>query len=222
MWLASGRSSRTSSGDLHMARFFAPAITFGQGSARLPAIDPFRMLQQGMDNLIADVARTVGPAESAGAGAGVGALLPAPRINVEETDKELRVTAELPGVSEKDVRITLEDDVLVLSGEKRQEHEVDEGDMRVVERAFGQFRRALQLPFLPDPDKVTARYRDGILTVEIPKEEEQRSRSRQIEVRRDEGGAAGSESTGGAGSGAEGSGTEGGSSRRESATAPAA
>jgi HSP20 family protein len=166
-----------------MARFFAPAITFGQNTARSPAVDPFRLLQQGMDSLIADVARVSGPVE----GGTRGDLLPTPRINVDETDDEVRLTAELPGVSEKDVQITLDDDVLVLSGEKRQEHETDKGNLRIVERAFGQFRRALQLPFTPNPEKVQARYRDGILTVTIPKEAEQRARMRQIEVKREEG-----------------------------------
>jgi HSP20 family protein len=134
-----------------------------------------------MDTLLADVAR----AASTDAGA-TSDLLPSPRINVENRESDLRITAELPGISENDVQITLEDDVLMIAGEKRQEREVDEGDLRVVERAFGRFRRAIQLPFAPDPEKVQARYRDGVLEIMVPKETEQRNRTRQIAVKRDE------------------------------------
>jgi HSP20 family protein len=163
------------------SRYLTPAITFGQTSARVPAMDPFRLFHSGMDTLLADVAR----AASTDAGA-TSDLLPSPRINVENRESDLRITAELPGISENDVQITLEDDVLMIAGEKRQEREVDEGDLRVVERAFGRFRRAIQLPFAPDPEKVQARYRDGVLEIMVPKETEQRNRTRQIAVKRDE------------------------------------
>jgi HSP20 family protein len=173
------------------SRYLTPAITFGQTSARVPAIDPFRLFHSGMDTLLADVAR----AASTDAGA-TSDLLPSPRINVENRDSDLRITAELPGISENDVQITLEDDVLMIAGEKRQEREVDEGDLRVVERAFGRFRRGIHLPFAPDPEKVQARYRDGVLEIVVPKETEQRNRTRQIEVKRDERSASDKRSTG--------------------------
>jgi HSP20 family protein len=168
------------------SRFFAPAITFGQTPGPPALIDPYRLLQQGLDSMLTDIAR------AAGQGDGNGDLLAGPRINVEETDNEIRLTAELPGVTEKDVQVTLDGDLLVIAGEKKQEQEKDEGNLRIVERSFGRFRRALRLPFAPEPDHVHARFRDGVLAIEVPKEAEQRQRTKQIPVSReaDGGGAA--------------------------------
>ena len=186
-------------------------------SRRTPALpslmDPFRLV----DSLFSDVVGTR-------TGNGGGDLLAQPRMNIEDKGNEIRVTAELPGVSEDDVEVTLDDDMLIIAGEKRQEEEVDEGGMRLVERAFGRFRRAIQLPFAPDPDRVEAQFRDGVLTITAPKNAEQQSRHRQIEVKRDSGqagsGAGASTSTGSSTSGRgtsqeQGSATGTGSSARE-------
>ena len=186
-------------------------------SRRTPALpslmDPFRLV----DSLLSDVVGTR-------TGNGGGDLLAQPRMNIEDKGNEIRVTAELPGVSEDDVEVTLDDDMLIIAGEKRQEEEVDEGGMRLVERAFGRFRRAIQLPFAPDPDRVEAQFRDGVLTITAPKNAEQQSRHRQIKVKRDSGqagsGAGASTSTGSSTSGRgtsqeQGSATDTGSSARE-------
>jgi HSP20 family protein len=167
------------------SRFFAPAVTFGQAASPPALIDPYRLLQQGLDSMLTDISRGIGQAD----GNGAGDLLAGPRINVDENDNEIRLTAELPGVSERDVQVTLDGDLLVISGEKKEEEERDRGNLRIVERAFGRFRRALRLPFTPDPDGVQARFRDGVLTVEVPKEAEQRKRTKQIPVSRDAGGS---------------------------------
>jgi HSP20 family protein len=161
------------------SRFFAPAITFGQTAGPPALVDPYRLLQQGLDTMLTDIARSVGQADGNG-----GELLAGPRINVAETDNEIRLTAELPGVTEKDVQVTLDGDLLVIAGEKRQEQEKDEGNLRIVERSFGRFRRALRLPFVPEPDHVQAQFKDGVLSVEVPKEADQRKRTRQIPVSR--------------------------------------
>ena len=151
---------------------------------RTPALlDPFRL----MNSLLTDVVGT-GPT----GGNGTDMLLAQPRMNIDDTGNEIRVTAELPGVSEGDVQITLDDDMLIIAGEKRDEREIDDRDVRLVERVFGQFRRAIQLPFSPNPDQVEASFRDGVLTITIPKNAEQRSKQRQIEVKRDSGQAASS------------------------------
>ena len=148
-------------------------------TSAVPALlDPFRL----MNSLLSDVASTR-PSD----GDGNDLLLAQPRMNIEDTGNELRVTAELPGVSEDDVQVTLDDDMLVIAGEKRDEREVDDRDVRLVERVFGQFRRAIQLPFSPNPDQVQASFRDGILTITVPKNAEQRSKQRQIEIKRDSG-----------------------------------
>ena len=164
---------------------------------RTPALlDPFRL----MNSLLTDVVGT-GP----NGGNGTDMLLAQPRMNIDDTGNEIRVTAELPGVSEGDVQITVDDDMLIIAGEKRDEREVDDRDVRLVERVFGQFRRVIQLPFSPNPDQVEASFRDGILTITVPKNAEQRNKQRQIEVKRDSG-QAGSSSRSGQGS-TEGSGS---------------
>ena len=148
-------------------------------TSAVPALlDPFRL----MNSLLSDVASTR-PSD----GDGNDLLLAQPRMNIEDTGNELRVTAELPGVSEDDVQVTLDDDMLVIAGEKRDEREVDDRDVRLVERVFGQFRRAIQLPFSPNPDQVQASFRDGVLTITVPKNAEQQNKQRQIEVKRDSG-----------------------------------
>ncbi len=155
---------------------------------RTPALlDPFRL----MNSLLTDV---VGTRPSDGNGNDL--LLAQPRMNIDDTGKEIRVTAELPGVSEGDVQITLDDDMLIIAGEKRDEREVDDRDVRLVERVFGQFRRAIQLPFSPNPDQVEASFRDGVLTITVPKNAEQRNKQRQIEVKRDSGQAGSSSPSG--------------------------
>jgi HSP20 family protein len=141
-------------------------------------MDPFRL----MDSLLSEVIGT-----PPGDGGGNDLLLAQPRMNIEHSGNEIRVTAELPGVSENDVQITLDDDMLIIAGEKRDEREIDDRDARLVERVFGQFRRAIQLPFSPDPDEVEARFRDGVLTITIPKNAEQQSKQRKIAVKRDDG-----------------------------------
>ena len=167
--------------------------------SRTPAfpalLDPFRF----MNTLLSDVVSA-----RPGDGAGNDMLLAQPRMNIDDTGNEIRVTAELPGVSENDVQITLDDDMLIIAGEKRDEREVDDRDVRLVERMFGQFRRAIQLPFSPNPDRVDASFRDGVLTITVPKNAEQRSKQRKIEVKRDsapagEGSRSGQSSTAGSG-----------------------
>jgi HSP20 family protein len=157
------------------SRSLAPTSRSRRTSAGSSLLDPFRL----MDSLLSDVAGT--------RSGNAGDLLAQPRMNIEDRGNEIRVTAELPGVGETDVEVTLDDDMLIIAGEKRQEEEVDEGGMRLVERAFGRFRRAIQLPFEPDPTQVDAQFRDGVLTITIPKNAEQRNRQNRIDVRRDSG-----------------------------------
>lgn len=161
------------------SRSLAPASRSRSRTPAFPALlDPMRL----MNSLLSDVVST-----RPNDGDGNDLLLAQPRMNIEDTGNELRVTAELPGVSEDDVQVTLDDDMLIIAGEKRDEREVDDRDVRLVERVFGRFRRAIQLPFSPNPDQVEASFRNGVLTITVPKNAEQRSKQRQIEVRRDSG-----------------------------------
>lgn len=145
-------------------------------------LDPVRF----MNTFLSDVVSTR-------PGDGGDMLLAQPRMNIDDTGNEIRVAAELPGVSEDDVQITLDDDMLIIAGEKRDEREVNERDVRLVERVFGQFRRAIQLPFSPNPDQVDASFKDGVLTITVPKNAEQRSKQQKIQIKRDPG-QAGSDS----------------------------
>ncbi len=96
-----------------------------------------------------------------------------PAVNVAETDKDVVVTAELPGLDSKDVTLELEDNVLSLSGEMKNESESEDEDRRWtrVERTSGSFRREIELPDEIDADKVKATFERGVLTVTLPKAE---------------------------------------------------
>jgi len=95
----------------------------------------------------------------------------APRVDFTETDSELRVAAELPGFEEKDLKVTLEDGVLTIEAERNAEvkNEDDAKEVRHVETFHGKYRRALRLPSEVDAEAVKAAYRNGILTVTLPK-----------------------------------------------------
>lgn len=92
-----------------------------------------------------------------------------PAIDVKETETGLAVTAELPGMSEQDVELTVEDDLLTIRGEKKTETTKDEKGWHVQERSYGAFTRTLQLPFSPKAEDVTAEFSKGVLTVTVPK-----------------------------------------------------
>ena len=90
-----------------------------------------------------------------------------PRVDVEETADEVRVTAELPGLEEKDFELTLSGDTLVLRGEKREEREDEARGWH--ERSYGSFERTVALPVEVDADRATAQFKNGVLRVRLPK-----------------------------------------------------
>jgi len=92
-----------------------------------------------------------------------------PTMDVTETEKEYEVTAELPGMEEKDVDITLSDGVLTIRGEKKSDHEEKGKDYHMVERSYGSFARSLQLPASVDPSAIKASLDKGVLKVSVPK-----------------------------------------------------
>ena len=141
--------------------------------------DPFMSLHREMNRLFDDVLR--GSVLSASGSQGGGTALLAPQMNVSETDKEVRITAELPGVAEQDISVELNDDVLVIRGEKKDERKEDKENYHFVERSFGTFQRSLQLPFRVEPEQVQARFRNGVLSVTLPKGAQQ-ERSRRIAI----------------------------------------
>jgi len=92
-----------------------------------------------------------------------------PDVDVAETDREIVVTAELPGLDEKDLQVTLAGDVLTIKGEKKAESKRQKGGAHYVERQFGAFSRSLRLPFVATDERIEAKYHEGVLTVRVPK-----------------------------------------------------
>ncbi len=107
-----------------------------------------------------------------------------PRINVSETDDEVVVTAEMPGLEEKDFEVNLTGDLLTLKGEKRHEHEEKgKGANHRIERGYGSFQRTIQLPCEVVAEKAAAAYRNGVLTVTLPKEPSAKQSVHRIDVK---------------------------------------
>jgi HSP20 family protein len=160
-----------------MARYpmslFTPGGLMGAGGH-----DPFLTLHREMNRLFDDVARGGVPAPSGG---GQGGALLAPHMDVSETDKEVRIQAELPGVIESDVEVALDDDVLTIRAEKKQERREEREGVHISERAYGTFQRSLRLPFHVEPEQVQARFENGVLSVTLPKTQPQ-ERTRRIPI----------------------------------------
>jgi HSP20 family protein len=108
-------------------------------------------------------------------------MLMAPSIDVSENDREIVITAEVPGVEPEDLDISLSDHVLSITGEKHQEAEQEEGDYYHCERSFGAFRRSIELPQTADLDTMEAEDRNGVVTIRIRKKAE--AAPRRIEVK---------------------------------------
>jgi HSP20 family protein len=106
-----------------------------------------------------------------------------PLLDVSETDDAVRVTAELPGIQAKDVDISLTEDLLTIRGEKKSEQSQMKSDCHRVERSYGLFTRTVRLPAELDADKVEATFKDGVLTITMPKREEAKTRKVKVEVK---------------------------------------
>ena len=146
--------------------------------------DPLLSLHREMNRLFDDVFRGSRSfaQPSAQSGGGSPAVFNA-SVDVAETDKEMRVCAELPGVDEKDIEVSLDGDLLTLRGEKKFEQEKgdEKTNYHLVERGYGRFQRSLRLPFQANPDEVKASFHNGVLTVTVPKSAQQ-ARSRRIQI----------------------------------------
>jgi HSP20 family protein len=103
-------------------------------------------------------------------------------VDVAEDDKSYTITAELPGVSERDVDVSIHNDMLIIKGEKHQENEEKSKDRYVSERSYGAFQRMFSLPRETDVAKIEARFQNGVLTVSVPKTAN-RQEPRKVEVK---------------------------------------
>jgi len=148
--------------------------------SRTRADDPFALMRREMDRVFDDFMRGFGtPAASLPEG------MLSPRVNVVENEKGLEITADLPGVDQKDIDLDLSEGVLTLRAEHKQDKEEGGEDQRyhVVERAYGTFVRRFALPFEPDQDGVEANFDNGVLKVWIPRSPEAERRTLKIDIK---------------------------------------
>jgi len=106
----------------------------------------------------------------------------APPVDIYETADAIVLKAELPGIDPKDVEVRVEDNTLYLKGERKYEKEVKEQNYHRVERSYGSFARSFSLPNSIDAEKVKAEYKDGLLTLTMPKREEAKPKTIKIDV----------------------------------------
>jgi HSP20 family protein len=149
------------------------------GFQRVTDIHPFFALHREMNRMFDDVFRgfdlaSFGPYRAMD---GLGW----PQIDIDETDKEVRITAELPGLDEKDVSLEIANGVLSISGEKKTESE--DKARRFSERYYGRFERRIPLQDIEE-DKASAAFKNGVLTITVPKSAEAKSNVRRIAINR--------------------------------------
>ncbi len=107
----------------------------------------------------------------------------APTMDVKENEKEIVVKADMPGMDEKDINLTIHNGVLSLRGEKKSEHTDERENYHVMERGYGSFQRSIRLPETIDEDKAEARFDKGVLTITLPKRPEMVSAQKKIEIK---------------------------------------
>lgn len=136
---------------------------------------PFRELQREIDRLFEDFFAPVSRRR-------LEVYTFTPDIDAYETDKEIVIEAEVPGMDRKDITVKVEDNILKISGEKKLEREKKDRNYRVYERSYGKFERCLALPDYADAEKIKAKYENGVLTITIPKREEKKVKVVDVEV----------------------------------------
>jgi HSP20 family protein len=158
-------------------------IPWGRSNNRAPVPyrdddrSPFLSLHREMNRVFDDFFRDFDMRLPMMGGAGANGW---PQLDIAETDKEVTVTADLPGMEEKDVELLLEDGMLTLKGEKRSETE--DKDRQFSERYYGRFERHIPLGAEVQADKAEARFKNGVLTVTLPKNPEAQPKARRIAI----------------------------------------
>lgn len=160
-------------------------IPWTRGSDQVPDFyrdersSPFFTLQREMNRLFEDAFRGFDMPTLLGRRQGL-TNMGWPRIEVNETDKEIVVSAEIPGLEEKDVELLLSDGNLIIRGEKKSE--VEDKDRQFSEHFYGRFERQIPLGPDVDEDKVEASFKNGILKVTLPKTERARAKAKRIAI----------------------------------------
>ncbi len=160
-------------------------IPWGREESRVPSLfrdderDPFLSLHREVNRLFDDVfrgfdsrLRSFARASSFG-----GAW---PSVEISDFDKEIKVTAEVPGLEEKDIEVLFDNGVLTLKGEKRSETE--DKDRQFSERYYGRFERRIPLGYEIEEDEIAARFKNGVLTVTLPKTAKAQSQAKRIAI----------------------------------------
>lgn len=143
--------------------------------------DPFRELEEMSDRLNRMVTRPGAGQVAAQAKEVMTVADWAPTVDISETEAEYAIKAELPEVKKEDVKVTVEDGVLTLQGERKQEKEEKGKKYHRIERSYGRFVRSFTLPDSVDESKVKAEYADGVLHLHLPKSE--KAKPKQIDVK---------------------------------------
>jgi len=155
-------------------------IPFGRKSVPVKREDenPFSILRQEMDSLFDNFFQgfDVSPFEGR-----MGSF--APKVDVAESDKEIKITAELPGMDEKDIDVSLQNDILTIKGEKKEEKEDKGKDYYRMERSYGSFSRTIPLPIEVDTDKIEATFKKGVLNITLPKTAKAAAETKKIAVK---------------------------------------
>ncbi len=159
-------------------------IPWGRNAQTTPSpyreeADPFLTLHREMNRLFDDVFRgfDITPSGSFG---GTGRMAGWPSVEVSETDKDVCISAELPGLEEKDVEVLMGDGVLTIRGEKKSE--VEDKERAFSERYYGRFERRIPLAWDVEDDKVEASFKNGVLTVTVPKAAQAASHMKRIPI----------------------------------------
>lgn len=134
-----------------------------------------------MEELFDRFAKSFGPLRL-GKGEGMSSADWSPRVDIAETPEEFVVKAELPEVNKDDVHVTVEDGMLTLRGERKQEKEEKGKKFHRIERSYGSFARSFMLPDNVDPTKLKAAFKDGMLTIQLPKTGESKSQALEVKV----------------------------------------
>lgn len=147
----------------------------------LRVLDPwkdFGSLQERINRMFDDTIRTLYPTDGEELEKGTWA----PAVDIYETNDSFVVSADLPGLNKDEIQIDLKDNILTLKGEKKFEEKVSKDNYIRVERAYGSFVRSFTLPQNVDPEKIKAKYKEGVLEITIPKKEEAKPKQIKVEL----------------------------------------
>jgi HSP20 family protein len=144
--------------------------------------DPFRELEEMQNRLTSFFGRRVPLLKGGGEGEEFTVTTWAPRVDIAEDDKEYVINAELPGTKKEDVKVSVENGVLSISGERKTEKEEKGKKYHRVEQTYGSFMRSFTLPEGSSGEQISAEFRDGILKVHIPKDETAKAKGVDVKI----------------------------------------